>query len=245
MNKPSYIISIPSFNPLNLINLLDSIISHNIYDNFIFLSLRKNDFVKLLSTLNNYSNKINYQHLILENFISIPSQEIDICPNFFLLSFSLFLLKDSFPSLIHIQPSFTFNKNISIDNLLTSFNTHWTLFCENSISHPITSNFFSLYTPLQQKLLNLKIQNTNPSIQYPLHFYHSHHLNTFFEYHNFTINTQNQTIAQFSSSPNFYIHYLFYLILHEQIIIYNLSENFDNPKSIKLFLSQNNIKYHS
>ncbi len=243
MNQPSYLISIHSFDPISLSNLLDSISSHNISDNFIFLFLFKNDFVKLFSTINQFSPKLQYQHLILENFLSKESiLSSPLNPDLLLLSYSLFLLKDTFQSLIHIQSSFIFTKNISIQNIIQSFNQQWTLFCEDSLI-PIPSQFFTTYTPIQQKLLNLKLKNMNPS-SYPLHFYHSHHLNSLFDFHNLSFQNLSHSLSKWSDSPILYLHYIFFLLLNEQIILYPLSENFDSPKSYKTFLQLNHILYH-
>lgn len=238
MKESTYLIPILHTQSLpHLKSFCQSSILHNIQDPILILFLYKNDFHFCYSHLENYLPSIPLQFFILEDYFSF-SQISSISPSLlstFLLYYSFLVLSPKYHSFIHLSLPFSFSSSISLFNILQSFESNFTLYTIDTHECNIEINsYLSLFLPIQQKMIQMKIQNASFSNS-NYHIFHSHYLSSFFSF--FQINSSDflSSIQKFNTSPDPFIPYILFLILHKHIHIYSLSTQLQLPPSLSLF----------
>lgn len=248
IKKEVYLIDCIDFEEFEKIqSVIDSSIQHHIEDPFILLLPTKKLYLQIYPLIQSYQS-IYLSIFILEDYVSysfikdIPSHLL----SFTLLFYSLLQLSYSSPftSFIHLPHATTFDKSLSIQNVISTYLQSYTLFSINILDIPKIdySPYLSIFLPIEQKYIQFKI-NTQEDIYYShLHIYTSEYLSLFFEFFKFT---PSNFISQFPlflqkikniPSPLFFILYSLFLILHKKIHIYSISSQLpDLPNQRSLF----------
>ena len=251
IKKEVYILDCIDFQEFEKIqSVIDSSIQHHIEDSFILLLPTKKLYLQIYPLIQSYLS-IHLSFFILEDYLpfsfilSIPSHLLP----FTLLFYSLLQLSFSSPytSFIHLQHSTTFDKSLSIQNVISTYLQSYTLFSIKIMDVPKIdySPYLSIFLPIEQKYIQFKI-NTQEDIFYShLHIYTSSYLSFFFESFKLTPSNFTYQFPLFLQkikdihSPLFFILFHLSLILHKKIHIYSISSQLpDLPSQRSLFTLQ-------
>ncbi len=235
----------------NLINFLDSAKKNNIFENIFLIFPNLNIYNSIYMNIDNNYNKLNLKYFILENIINIENITFSEL-KFYSLSYFLFFSKNNYKYFIDCKLPCIFNKSLQINDLISNNNLN-TLYTIKK-----TSNNYNIYIKnlpiIAQKILNSKLNNMDFDYLH-INIYSSYFLNLFFKenkYDHINIIQQTNKFISFIDNdnkiendnflPNFYYFYIFFLIINNQLSIYNLSSQLNLPDFFYLFTNESILK---
>ncbi len=251
-----YFVYFDSLNNLpDLISFLNSHSRFNI-SNFIYILIPSFQLYHSIYTLLNQYPFISF--FVLENILDLNkieqiNKELNYY-SFFTISSFLYLSKNKFENLIECKLPCLFHKKLNINDLINNNHTLYTI-SKSKIDLKLYQNKL---TSISKKLLDMKLENMDFDFLH-IRIYSSYFLNLFFQENKFNstnIFQQNSKLLQLYLSPsfhndisfentnkeynnilipNFYIFYIFFLVINNQLSIYNLSSNLHLPEYFYLF----------
>ncbi len=241
----------------DLINLLNSYKKENIQEPFYIIIPTSELYNSIYILLNNqyYEEKIYF--FIFENY----SLNNNIEPNyyyFYSFIYFLFYNKDNYDYFIECKLPCIFHKNIKeyINDITNNLYTLYTINKSN-----IEYDIYNKNTPsLVKKIIDLKLNKMDFDFLHT-RIYSSYFLNLFFKENKFDFNNiinQSKKIIQLCDlysdfKPIFYYFYIFFLIVNNQIKVYDISSSLNLPEYFYQFNNQSlnqvfkyfpHFKYH-